>query len=106
MNRFDKIQSMLDQNPADEFLLYAMAQEHQKADQYDQAIEWYHKLEKANPEYVGLYYHLAHCLVQTGALSEAMSTYDNGISIAEKINDLHALSELKNARMNLELGID
>ncbi|MDX1685604.1 MAG: tetratricopeptide repeat protein [Saprospiraceae bacterium] len=105
MERMEHIKSMLAAEPKDEFLHYAMAQEYQKNEQYQEAIEWYNKLKELNPDYVGLYYHLAECLAKSGAKSEAMGVYDQGIEVAARLQDLHALSELKNARLNLEMDL-
>ena len=60
---------------------------------------------KLNSDYVGLYYHLAACFVEIGDHNKALLTYSSGIGIAQKLNDLHALGELKNARLNFELEL-
>ena len=69
----------------------------------DEAIKTYRKLESMDPDYVGLYYHLAHCYVILENNTEALEVYNAGIEIARKLNDHHALSELQNARTNLEM---
>jgi hypothetical protein len=36
---------------------------------------------------------------------KAEMTYENGIAIAKKLQDQHALAELQNASLNFKLGI-
>lgn len=105
MERLEKIQGLLASQPQDTFLNYALAQEWQSRENYDQAILQYQKLKDLAPEYVGLYYHLADCLIKKGRESEAMSIYDEGMTVARNQGDQHALSELQNARTNLEMGL-
>ena len=105
MDRMKKILSLLEDQPDDQFLNYALAQEYQRQENYELAIRQYRRLKEINEEYVGLYYHLADCLTQLGTKSEAMMVYDEGIIVAKRLNDQHALSELQNARMNLEMDL-
>lgn len=105
MDRMKKILDLLKEQPSDEFLNYALAQEFHGQEKYQKAIEQYNRLKEINAEYVGLYYHLAECLALSGAKSEALMIYDEGIVVAKRLNDQHALSELQNARMNLEMDL-
>jgi len=36
-------------------------------------------------------------------IKKALNIYEEGIIVARQLNDTHALSELKNAKMNLEI---
>jgi tetratricopeptide (TPR) repeat protein len=93
----------LDEKPNDSFLIFALAQEYHKREDYEAAIKTYRKLETKDPDYVGLYYHLAYCHVLLENNTEALEVYNAGIEIARKLNDHHALSELQNAKTNLEM---
>jgi len=54
---------------------------------------------------VGLYYHLGKLYEELGETDLALLTYEDGVSVAKKAADFHALSELHNAKMNLEIEI-
>ena len=67
------------------------------------ALEYYLKLVAIDPDYVGTYYHLGKLYEEEEDLEKALVAYADGIVIAKKIKDQHALSELMNAKMNLEM---
>ena len=58
-----------------------------------------------NSDYVGLYYHLGALHVAMEEPQKGMMVYEEGIEVAKKLNDHHALSELMNAKINLEMEI-
>lgn len=95
---------LLKEDPTDEFVHYALAQEYVKLEFYEKGLSTYLKLKDMNPEYVGLYYHLAALYVDLEEDNMAIETFDEGIRVARNIGDQHALSELMNAKMNFEIG--
>lgn len=101
--RLSLLEKMLEEDQTDSFIKYAIAKELEKLDRLDEAIIQFEKLEQEDPDYVGLYYHLGHLYVETDAVEKAISTYKKGISVAKAQNDLHALSELMNAKTNAEI---
>ncbi len=103
MSRLEQLKTMLDEDPKDSFLIFAIAKEYEKAGKETMAIEEYEKLKKNDPAYVGLYYHLAHLYATQEDITKAMEVYDEGINIAKKASDFHALSELINAKKNIEM---
>ena len=103
--RLNHLQELLTDDPKDEFVNYAVAQEYLKQENYEEAIKRFEILKAINQDYVGLYYHLAHAQIEADKPVEAMTTYETGITIAKKVGDQHALSELLNAKTNLELGL-
>lgn len=103
--RFDHLKGLLQEDPSDEFIMYALAQECIKLDLLNDALGYFLQLRELNADYVGLYYHLGALYIELDKEENALNTYDEGIAIAKKINDPHALSELMNAKTNLELGI-
>lgn len=102
-NRLEYLQSLLHEDPEDSFIKYAIAKEYEKQDNYEEAISKLENLRNEDPEYVGLYYHLAHLYVEMDELDKAIKIYDAGITVAKSQNDLHALAELKNAKVNAEI---
>ncbi len=103
MSRLAVLQSMLDEDPQDSFLLFAVAKEHEKLNDLNQAIEYYDKVVQNDSKYTGVYYHLAAAFAELGQKEKAIETYKNGIEICKSVGDQHALSELKSALMNLEI---
>ena len=93
---------LLESAPADSFVLFAIAKEYENAADPAKALEYYQKLQAADPAYVGLYYHLGKLFEQEQDFGNAVSTYKQGIEIARKASDFHALSELQGALLNLE----
>ncbi len=59
-----------------------------------------------DPEYVGVYYHLAKLYVEFGENQKALETYKKGIEVAEAQNDAHSKSELAEALLTLELEME
>ena len=103
--RLVDLMKLLEEDPNDSFLLFAIAKEYENQGLLDQAEHYYLTLYKSNPSYVGLYYHLAKLYESKGMVEEALNYYDEGIFMANKMHDQHALAELKNAITNLELMI-
>ena len=103
--RIKQLFELLEDDPEDEFVNFAIAQEYKKTGNLELAIQYFLKLKSINENYVGLYYHLADSYVRIDDEINALQTYDEGIMIAQRMNDLHALGELKNAKINYELEL-
>lgn len=103
MNRLERLEKMLADDPKDSFVRFAIAMEHKNAEDYDNALIHFKALRANDPEYVGLYYHLAKTLEENEENEKAIAIYDEGIKMAQSLNDQHAKSELMNAKMNLEI---
>ncbi len=103
MDRIERIKEMLIQDPKDAFLLFALAQEYQNSGELDTAISTYEELRKTNPDYVGLYYHLAKSYHSMSDTVSALTTIESGVAVAEKKGDHHAKSELLGLKMNIEI---
>lgn len=103
MSRLATLQSMLQEDPKDSFLLFALAKEYEKLDNLTKAIEFYEKVVQNDSNYTGVYYHLGAAQAELGEKEKAINTYKEGISICKSVGDQHALSELKSVLMNLEI---
>lgn len=101
--RLQQLLELFKEDEKDEFLLFALAKEYEKAGQLEEALTYYLKLLEVNENYVGTYYHLAKLYEKREAPDKALSIYNKGIEITRKLGDQHALSELMNAKMNLEI---
>ena len=102
MNRLEQLEAFLKEQPTDEFLRYAIAQEHFKIGHIDKCQSIFETLVKESPEYSATYYHLGKLYEKNGQSKEAISTYKKGIEITLKNKENHALSELKSALLELE----
>lgn len=101
--RLEYLKTLLAEDPNDSFVKYAIAKEYEKLDDLKTSIEKFEALRKDDADYVGLYYHLAHIYTEIDETEKALEVYDAGIEVAKAQNDLHALSELRNARVNAEI---
>ena len=88
--------------PGDSFVLFAIAKEYEKGGDTTRALEYYEKLRDSDPGYVGLYYHLGKLFEQNRDHENAVLAYKQGIEMARKASDFHALGELNGALLNLE----
>ena len=101
--RLQKLISMYSDDTTDSFVIFALAKEYENLENFEKALEHYTELRTKDPQYVGLYFHLANLYAVLEETENALKTYEEGISIAQSQNDLHALSELKNAKLNFEM---
>lgn len=101
--RLTKLLGMLEQKPSDSFLLFAIGKEYESMGKLDRTLKYYLQLQDADPEYIGLYYHLGKLYEKIQEEILALKTYKAGIELAKSTDDFHALSELNNAKMNLEI---
>ncbi len=101
--RIERLKSLIVDNPNDTFALFALAKEYEKVGELENAVQLFEKLLVVDKKYIGAYYHLAKVYEQLDEVKKALNIYENGIIIAQQLNDTHTLSELKNAKMNLEI---
>lgn len=100
--RLQRLQQLLQTTPNDSFALFAIAKEYEGMGQNEQALEYYVQLRNHDPGYVGLYYHLGKLYEKLGNAPEALGAYRSGIEIARQAGDMHSLSELNGARLELD----
>lgn len=104
-SRLNKLLELYDVDNHDSFVLFAIAKEYEYLEKLEYAINSFESLKSVDANYVGLYFHLAALYQKVDNFEAAMQTYDEGIAIAKKLPDFHALSELVNAKQNLELEL-
>jgi tetratricopeptide (TPR) repeat protein len=93
MSRLDKLNRMLQADPGDAFVLYAIAQEHAREGRHGVAIEFYDRCLTADPAYLYAYYHKAVSQREAGDPPGARATLTRGIEAAKAAGDLKALRE-------------
>ncbi|MDF2515408.1 MAG: tetratricopeptide repeat protein [Sphingobacterium sp.] len=95
--RLDQLQEFLKESPEDPFLKYAIAAEYLKQQDEQEALVRFEQLIEQHPDYVGTYYHLGKLYEKLDKQEVAIITYKNGIEIARKSRNFHALGELQGA---------
>lgn len=94
--RLQQLLQMLENEPNDAFLIYAVATEYRKSNPA-KALQLLEQLAASQPNYTATYYHLADMYRQAGRNNEAKATYEKGIAVCQKMQDRHALNELQRA---------
>lgn len=104
--RLEQIIKMNMESPNDDFIIYALAKEYEKLGMIEKALDSYFNLKEKNPAYIGVYYHLGKLLEYNTRKHEAIEIFTEGIHMAKSIQDMHALSELQSAKLNLEMEME
>jgi tetratricopeptide (TPR) repeat protein len=105
--RLEQLINMKKEEPNDPFLIYAIAMEYAKIENFDESIAHYEQLVNEHEDYVGTYYHLAKLYETLKMPDKADVTYQKGLAVSKKIADHHAHSELLSAYNSFKgIGID
>ena len=94
MNRREKIEAMLADDPGDTFLRYSLAMELDKEGTHDVSLSRFAELTRDNPPYVPAFFMAGQQLVRLGRVDEARAVLRDGIAAARIQNDLHAAGEM------------
>jgi len=86
---------MLETNPDDPFIIYALAREYEQSLATMQALLMYEHLITDHPTYIATYYHYAKILYSAGNKNEGIRMLERGIEWGLKETDMHAVSEMK-----------
>lgn len=92
---------MLEKEPEDAFLQYALATEYSASEKLDLALNIFVRLKNSQPEYVATYYHLGKLYERLAKRDQAEEVYEQGIVVATEQKDQHAKAELNDALNNL-----
>jgi len=101
--RIQQLEEIINKNPQDLFALFALAKEYEKLNNIYKSIQIIENLLIINRNYLGAYYYLGKLYERNREINKALNIYEEGILIAQIQKNMHLLSELKNAKMNLEL---
>jgi tetratricopeptide (TPR) repeat protein len=100
--RIDMLLSMLEKEPEDIFLNYALAVEFVGERKYEEAEKQFLKTAKLNEDYLPCYYQLGQVAEKLNKEKEALEYYNKGVDLAKKQNNNKALNELNEAIWLLE----
>ena len=104
-DRIRRLQTMLENDPLDVFLQYALAMEFKNENDPESAINYLEAVRNQDPDYLGVYYQLGKLYEAKEQPALAIAVFEDGIKRAAALQDLHTLAELKNARVNLEMEL-
>ena len=93
-SRKEQIREMLVEEPNDPFLRYGLAMEFVSEGNDAEAVSWFRKL-LALAESVPAYHQAGRALLRLNRASEAREVLNEGISVARKLNDVHAAEEMQ-----------
>ncbi len=96
-SRIENLINFYQEDPSDNFIVYALALEYIKLYDYDTALEYFLKLKALNPEYLPMYYHLGKLYETLKDSDLAAQTYIEGMRIAQKQKNKQTYDELKGA---------
>ena len=100
--RIDMLLSMLEKEPKDVFLNYALAIELVGEKKFEEAEKQFVKTVKLNNEYLPCYYQLGQVAEKIKTEKEALEYYKKGLALAQKQNNQKAVNELNEAIFLLE----
>lgn len=90
-----QLAAMLEANPGDVFLQYALAMATARDGEIDAAIEQLAAINAAHPDYVGAYFQRAQLLAKDDEPEEAREVIEAGIAAAQRIGDAHNEAEMR-----------
>lgn len=94
MNRLVKLQQMLEVDPDDQFLHYAVAKELISTGDPDSGLEKLAEVIERWPDYVPAYFQRGQTLAEQGQNAQARQVIEAGILVARRVNAQHAEMEM------------
>ena len=94
MNRREKIEAMLLEEPNDLFLRYSLAMELDKAGDHEASLAAHKELMKGDPPHIASFFMSGQQLGRLSRTEEARTVLRDGIEVARTQGDKHAASEM------------
>ena len=98
MSRLEPVRKMLQDDPDDLFLNFALAMEYLKAGQPEEALTQLARVRELDPDHVPAYLQAGQAFVALGRKEEAKTVLGEGIAAAERKGDHHAADQMRNMR--------
>ena len=102
MARLEQLQQMLQEEPNDVFLQYAIAIEYFSVGNYEKALDCLKTIIQSNPDYLAAYYQTGKCHEELKQFEEAKNMYTKGVELAQKQGNTKTRNELSEALFLLE----
>jgi tetratricopeptide (TPR) repeat protein len=93
-DRLQKLLAFHEAEPRDDFATYAIAQEHIKAGDTEEALRWIEKTLQIQPDHAYAYYQKASVLSESGRADLARTAVESGLEAARRSGDSKAAGEL------------
>jgi Tfp pilus assembly protein PilF len=100
--RMQKLEQMLQREPDDLFLLYAVAMEHRKLGNQAEAMRYLSQVLAKDPDHCAAHHQLAQVRESMGEKEAARQAYRAGIEAANRVGNKHARHEMQEALDLLE----
>ncbi|MCO6438700.1 MAG: tetratricopeptide repeat protein [Phycisphaerae bacterium] len=94
MPRRDQLEKMLQAEPGDVFLNFALAMELLKNGETDTALHQFDRVIELDRNYVAAYFQKAQLLSELGRTADARAVLESGLHAARNVGDSHAEMEL------------
>jgi tetratricopeptide (TPR) repeat protein len=101
-SRMEQLIKMLESEPYDSFLNYALSLEYAKINELNKAIQLIEAIITRDKNYLGAYYELGKYYELSGQPGLAIDIYKRGIEIASQQKNRKAQLELNEALLQLE----
>jgi len=95
MSRLEQLQKMVEREPNDAFIRFAIAMELAKAGRMDESLTAFDRVLEADPNYVAAWFHKGKTLLAMGEEDDAKAALRSGIALAERVGDAHAKGEME-----------
>jgi Tfp pilus assembly protein PilF len=100
--RLQLLKDLLEKEPTDSFLNYALALEYAKENNLTKAIELIEQIVQKDEQYLASYYQLGQLYEQQNQAQKALEYYKKGVLIAQVQKNKKTLNELNEAIFLLE----
>jgi tetratricopeptide (TPR) repeat protein len=97
MGRKEQLISLIEKEPQDIFLHYALAMEYMSESDIENAIAKLEWIRNINPSYLPVYYQLGNLLAESDQEKAAIDIYNQGIELALKQGENKTAGELRSA---------
>ncbi|MFY3745529.1 hypothetical protein ACOQFB_16580 [Anaeromyxobacter sp. Red801] len=95
--RLETFRKFVEKSPDDPFARYSLAMALRSAGQGEESAQEFRELARRVPDYVPTYLMLGQVLETLGRDGEAAKAYQDGVAVATRKQDGHAVSELTQA---------
>lgn len=94
LSRRTQLEQLLQADPDDVFLNYALAKQCVSDGEVAEGLERFARTIEISPDYVPAYFQAAQVHAQQGDSAQARETVTAGIEVAKRTGDAHALGEM------------
>ncbi len=94
MPSVEQLEALLQEDPEDTFLLYALAMELGNCEQHERSLEIFQRLMDQHPPYVPAFFMAGQMLARLGRNQQSRQILTTGIEQAQAQHDDHAAGEM------------